>query len=117
MDLVKCEAQSYDILVFSESWLKPEIKDDSITIENFMSPQRTDRLDRPGGGVIIYIKDSFLLKRRSDLEIRGLEAVWVALRIKGKTLLLGGFYRPPNSNNAYFNNLRKCRQSVQYQYF
>ena len=67
-----------------------------------MSPQRTDRFDRPGGGVVIYVKDSFLLKRRSDLEIRGLEAVWVELRIKGKTLLLGGFYRPSNSNNAYF---------------
>ena len=38
-DLIKCEAQSYDILVFSESWLKPKIKDNSITIENFMSPR------------------------------------------------------------------------------
>ena len=64
-----------------------------------MSPQRTDRADRPGGGVVIYVKDSFLLKRRSDLEIRGLEAVWVELRVKGKTSLLGGFYRPPNSKN------------------
>ena len=69
MDLIKCEEQSYDILVFSESWLKPEIKDDCITIENFMSPLRTDRVDRPGGGVVIYVKDSFLLKRRSDLDM------------------------------------------------
>ena len=53
-----------------------------------MSPQRTDRFDRPGGGVVVYVKDSFLLRRRSDLEIRGLEAVWVELRLKGKTLLL-----------------------------
>ena len=100
MDLVKCEAQSYDILIFSESWLKPEIKDDSITIENFMSSQRIDRADHPGYGVVIYVKYSFLLKCRSDLEIRGSEAVWVELKVKDKTLLLGGFYRPPNSNNA-----------------
>lgn len=103
MDLIRCEAQSYDILVFSESWLKPEIKDHSIAIENFLPPQRTDRFNRPGGGVVVYVKDSFLLKRRSDLEIQGLEAVWVEIRIHGKTLLLGGFYRPPKSNNDYFN--------------
>ena len=86
----------YDILVCSESWLKPEIKDDSILIENFLPPQRTDRLGRPGGGVVIYAKDSFSLIRRSDLEIRRLEAVWIELLVKGKTILIGGFYRQPN---------------------
>ena len=75
MDLIKCEAQAYYILVCSESWLKPEIKDDSILTENFLPPQRTDRLGRPGDGVVIYAKDSFSLIRRSDLEIRGLEVV------------------------------------------
>ena len=53
-------------LSFPESWSKPEIKDDSITIENFMSPQRADRADRPWGGAVIHVKDSLLLKRRSD---------------------------------------------------
>ena len=42
-----------------------------------MSPQKTDKADRPGGGVAVYILDSCLLKSRSDLKIRGLEAVWV----------------------------------------
>ena len=105
MDLIKCEAQAYDILVCSESWLKPEIKDDSILIETFLPPQRTDRLSRPSGGVVIYAKDSFSLIRRSDLEIRGLEAVWIELLVKGKTILIGGFYRQPNSSNEYFNLL------------
>ena len=91
MDLIKCEAQAYDIFVCSESWLKPEIKDDSILIENFLQPQRTDRLGRPGGGVVIYAKHSFPLIRRTDLEIRGLEAVWIELLVKGKTVLIGGF--------------------------
>ncbi|MCG8092513.1 MAG: hypothetical protein JAZ17_02615 [Candidatus Thiodiazotropha endolucinida] len=103
LDQVKCEAQSYDIIVFTESWLKPDIKDENITIENFMPPQRADRVDRPGGGVVIYAKDSLFLKRRKDLEIRGLEAVWVEIKVKSKILLVGGFYRPPNSNNDYFD--------------
>ena len=70
-----------------------------------MPPQRTDRLGRPGGGVIINAKDSFSLLRRTDLETRGLEAVWIELLVKGKTILFGGFYRPPNSSNEYFSLL------------
>ena len=104
LDLVKCESHAYDILIYSESWLKSEIKDNDILIENFLPPYRTDRVDRPGGGVVIYVRDTFLCKRRNDLEIRGLEeAVWVEIKIKNKPILVGGFYRPPNSNNAYFN--------------
>ena len=103
IDLIKCEAHAYDILVYSESWLKPEIKDDDIFFQNFMPPYRTDRLERIGGGVVMYVRDTFLCRRRDDLEIRGLEAVWVEVKVKGKCILVGGFYRPPNSNNAYFN--------------
>ena len=103
LDLVKCESHAYDVLIYSESWLKPEIKDNDILIENFLPPYRTDRVDRPGGGVVIYVRDTFFCKRRNDLEIRGLEAVWVEIKIKNKPILVGGFYRPPNSNNAYFN--------------
>ena len=33
LDLVEGESLAYDILVFSESWLKPEVRDDSILIE------------------------------------------------------------------------------------
>lgn len=48
LDLVVGESEAYDVLVFSESWLKPEIKNDAISIENFQPPFRTDRPDRPG---------------------------------------------------------------------
>ena len=51
----------------------------------------------------MYVRDTFLCNRRDDLEIRGLEAVWVEVKVKGKYILVGGFYRPPNSKNAYFN--------------
>ncbi|MEW8544645.1 MAG: hypothetical protein AB2693_14035, partial [Candidatus Thiodiazotropha sp.] len=103
LDLIKAEADAYDVLVFSESWLKPDILNDSISIANFMPPFRKDRCDRMGGGVIIYVRDSFLCKRRCDLELRGLEAVWVEIQVRSKKILVGGFYRPPNSNNSYSN--------------
>ena len=34
--------------------------------------------------------------------MQGLEAAWVEIRVKSKTLLVDGFYRPPNSNAVYF---------------
>lgn len=39
------------------------------------------------------------------MEVRGLEAVWVEIQVKSKRVLIGGFYRPPNSNTDYFNLL------------
>ena len=43
----------------------------------FLPPFRTDRSNRPGGGVVIPVRDTFSCIRRTDLEIRGLEAIWV----------------------------------------
>lgn len=95
LDLIKAEADAYDILVFSESWLKPEVKNDIVSLENFLPPFRTDRCDRAGGGVIVYVRDNFLCKRRTDLELPGLEAVWIEIHVKTRPILIGGFYRPP----------------------
>ena len=107
LDLVEGESLAYDILVFSESWLKQEVRDDSILIENFLQPFRTDRCDRPGGGVVVYVRDTLTCRRRPDLEIRGLEADWVEIKTKSKKVLIGGFYRPQNSNAQYFNHINE----------
>ena len=72
---VRSEADAYDIPVFSESWLNPNISNDTIHIENFMPPFRTDRYDRIGRGVVINVRDCIICKRREDVEIRDVEAV------------------------------------------
>ena len=51
----------------------------------------------------MFVRDTIICKRRKDLEIHGLEAVWIEVTIKAKKVLIGGFYRPPNSNLDYFN--------------
>ena len=101
--MIKAEAHAYDVLVFCKSWLKPEVQNNSISIEKFMPPHRTDRCDRAGGGAIVYFRVSYPCRRRHDLEIRGLEAVWVEILVKSKKILIVWFYRPPNSNDEYFN--------------
>ena len=39
-----------------------------------------------------------------DLEIRDVEAVWVELQVKCNMILVGGFYKPPNSTPDYFES-------------
>ena len=52
--------------------------------------------------MVIYVRDSIYCKRRNDIEVQGLGAASVEICVKSKTLLVGGFYRPQNSNAAYF---------------
>ena len=77
--------QSYDILTFSETWLDNSIRDDTVSLENFASPIRLDR-NRHGGGVAIYIRNTIPHRRRTDLEINGLEAIWAAVSLSNNII-------------------------------
>ncbi|WAR30424.1 hypothetical protein MAR_032966 [Mya arenaria] len=57
LELIEVELQNYDILIFSETLLSPEISSENIKIANFSQPFRCDRVGRPGGGVAIYVRD------------------------------------------------------------
>ena len=103
IDFIRCEAHAYDILVFTESWLKPQVSNDSIRIDSFAPLHTMDRHGRPGGGVAMYVRDFFTCKRMADLEIHGLETVWLEPLVQSEQILVGGFYRPPHSGAEYFN--------------
>lgn len=94
IDILSVEAQSYDILVFTETWLSASVSDSQLHIPNFSQPFRCDRKDRIGGGVAIYVRDSLHVTERQDLHINGLEAIWLEVRVNQRTLLIGGIYRP-----------------------
>ena len=72
-----------------------------------MPPFRSDRQGRPGGGVAVYARNSLSCKRRSDLELPGVESVWVQIQVKSKKVLIGRFYRPPNSGQDYFELIKE----------
>ena len=38
---------------------------------------------------------------QANVEIRGLEATWVEIQVRSKKVLIGGFYRPPESPADY----------------
>ena len=95
--------QSYDILVFTETWLSPQISNDDILITNFNRPYRKDRLGRQGGGVAIYTQVGISSVERTDLLYNDLEAVCIEITLQSHKILLCGYYRPPNFGNNYWD--------------
>ena len=74
-------------------------------LQSYNTPERKDRPGDPHGGVMIYVKDGIFYKRRMDLEIRGVESMWIEVIHNHKSILYGLFNRPPNANGQYFTNI------------
>ena len=105
LDLLSTELFDFDILSFSETWLNPSVSLNDLHIQSFNKPERKDRVGDSHGGVLVYVKDNIHYRRRHDLEILGLENIWIELSFKHKRVLFGLFYRPPNSDQLYYNSL------------
>ena len=74
-------AEEYHILCFSETHLDQSIDSSSLVLEGFGLPIRKDR-SQHGGGVMIYISDVLVYKRRTELEDPRLEAIWIEITLK-----------------------------------
>ena len=116
IDLIEAEANQFDIITVSETWLSQIDMNTSIHLTNFHPPIRRDRPNDPHGGVAIYVKNNLFCKPRPDLQVNGLEAVWVETKINQESLLVGSFYRPPNSSVNYWelisDSIRKANNCV-----
>ena len=89
----------------TETWFTHNTTYSDIQINGFGSPFRKDRPGDGHGGVAVYIKSEIPCMRRQHLEILNLECVWIEIRLPSKRLLIGTFYRPPNSDNTVLNNI------------
>ena len=48
-------------------------------------------------------KKTLYYRRRADLELRGIECIWIELTLKHKRVLVGLFYRPLNANAVFYS--------------
>ena len=105
-DNVEAELSNFDIIALSETWLYEEFPSDKISIKGYHQPVR---LDRPSntqyhhGGVAIYVKDHLYCKHRPDLNVPGLESVWIETKINQDPLLIGCIYRSPEKLVYYWD--------------
>ena len=107
VDLIEVEAKDHDIITLSETWLvnneeKNRLYKNKLKITGFSDPIRCDR-DRGWGGVAIYVRKNLYFRERKDLSVPGLEAVWIETRAAHDKLLVGSFYRPPDSLVSYWD--------------
>ena len=103
MDLLEAEVQNYDILVFTETWLSPQISNDDLLLENFDPPYRQDRHARVSGGVAIYIASGIPSCKRNNIIQGDIEGICIEVSIQSHRFLLCGMYRPPNSGSDYWD--------------
>ena len=97
----------FDFIGLTESKIKDvnpsfDIKIDGYT--SFFTPTEAEK-----GGAMLYVKNHFNTKRRSDLEnilykSRDLESVFIEICNKGKTnIILGCIYKHPSLDLEEFN--------------
>ena len=105
LDILLTEFKDFDILAFSETWLSPAVSSDDVLLDSFHVPERKDRLNDNHGGVILYVKNKYFYRRRTDLEIGGVESIWIEIHHSSNPLLFGLFYRPPNTNSTQHSSI------------
>jgi exonuclease III len=87
--------KNIDIVCLSETWLKPTTDDTKVDIVGYKL-YRKDRLDRPSGGVGMYITDRIPNRRADEYEVEDIELMWVEITLGVKKFLLGVCYRAPH---------------------
>ena len=93
----------FSVIGISETWLQ----DISHTVDkdgyNFV---HNHRFDRTGGGVGLYLTSELVYKTRNDLKLLDRQCaeslVKEICRPKGKSVIVGIIYRPPNQNPRDF---------------
>lgn len=101
--LIKCHPIT--ALAISETWLTPATKDIyQMPGYRFVSSVRVNKF---GGGVGIFINDSYDYILRPDLSIMDacIECLFVDITLTNKSkVLIGCVYRPPNTDLLLFNS-------------
>ena len=67
-----------DILRMCETFLDSSTHDDliSVTYYDFLRKDRSCTINKAGGGVILYYRDSINCRRKTELEISNIETLW-----------------------------------------
>ena len=106
LDFIVAEYSCHDIL-FTESWLKPDISTDSLELPGYKSPYRRDRVDRLEGSVVVFVKDEINCVTRLDLHVSSVECIGLKSRLIIRNTYMDLFYIPPNSGQQIWEELEQ----------
>lgn len=95
----------HDIICITETHLKPSSPND-LSLIGYQKLFRRDRIEGTWGGVLVWVSDSLLATRRTDLETGDIESIWLECVAGNKKFLYCGVYRPPSSPVAFWETLQ-----------
>ena len=104
LELITNELQNFDVIGLTETWLDGRVSDNDISMNGY-TLYRRDRRGDNHGGICVYAKSTIYSKRRTDLELLDLECIWLELHCNHRKMLVGTFYRPPNSPSATLTSI------------
>lgn len=115
--LVRVESIKPDIILITETWLKDNIPDNLVTITGF-DLFRSDRPDRKGGGVCVFVKNAIggvrtIASVESDLLLTSNEIELIRLKIfiNHVPLHFACIYKPPSCSEG--SNQELCDFIIQ----
>lgn len=96
---------SYDVLLFTESWLNESVKSDELEMFGYVL-YRCDRSASTsqcgrGGGVLIAVK-KHLSSSLLPIQLNNLEQVFVSVTMEKSILIFGCVYLPPRSSTIVY---------------
>ena len=97
---------SPDIFGACETFLDPNISDNQLAVDgyDFLRKDRASILNKSGGGVILYFRNTLTFTRRSELEISKIETIWAEVELpNAKPFLICTVYRPPNVRSEWID--------------
>ena len=106
LDHNKCNlVGKFSIITLSETWLTANDSDKDYQLQGYQMPFRRDREPINGptgyGGILAYISNDLACKRRLDLELPNIEAMWLEVRSANNKFFLCVAYRRPNFNEFW----------------
>ena len=111
--LLESDKNQIHVLGLSETKLNDIHPDSAFQVNGFQKPFRRDREANSGGGILVYVRDGISCSRRSDLEHKNLECIWLEIKpVKSKPFLLCNIYRPPNSTVQWNSIFEDCMENV-----
>ena len=100
------ETESPDVIIGTESWLSPDIKDSEIFPQGY-TPYRADRTTKTtrSGGVFVLDVDTLICSEQPQLRSE-CEITWVKLEVVGtQPLYLAAFYKPKEDDQDSLDGL------------
>jgi hypothetical protein len=90
IDLIFNELGGHDIICITETRLNNSICSSDLCLDNFLNSNgfRKDRQTDHGGGILIYVRNNMIAKRRLDLESNDIESICVEITSNNNKMFL-----------------------------